>query len=1270
MASDARASPLHAADTLGVAPAALASQSFMSDSQLTSDRSLVSTGDSVFSVAPSPLYSPQQADARRIPSDDISAPRPAPHPASLVKTVVQQFRAVYKPATSTGRNVTNEVNHTGDSDQSRPHLDATHRTIEPREASGPDDFDAGLRSQRTKRRDDSKTSNTCSSFSTRDTVVSRMSSNVGGLRESFFGAMGRASTGKCDPLQLSPNQEFDLDVIDESGGMDETIGQILKPQMDFRKWSKETYAVLSFGLVLLLLLLVLALTVNTLDGYVIDPGLVFGSLLTLILCACVFVTYHGVQSFQRHPNPLIYYKCVIDMCLALRFLLDPLLLEMGLYRVNDERSCAYLSGMTQFLYLSSECWYFAQIVDMYWSLTNPFMSVKVNRKRFRIAVYSVGAFSGTFLALMPSIHGIADGNFCWTKRKTSSDPVERDFFHLNSGSWLLFYIWMILFYISGITVLMFGIKRLRSGLRDTLQSRRELLRNGALSITSYTVYWTIVFMWYALSFQRRTTYDKNGHFPPSHVFRAFTFTLSARGTVDYFVWFMVNSPSQIREKWLKFTSDSVDKQFSAQLNTALQEELIYFTIEGMTRAVQIADEELARIRDQSPIREEETSMDDDDDDSSSTQVPGEAATTATGLCGSDNCSDSLEGAQRKRLVTSIQQVISAGLRRTSSAVAEVRAAARRNSEETAFSFDIPADQRAVHQPSKPNHRAGIPSSTSTSARSADLRPRDGGPGTTPASIRLTPYKPLAFAELRQVHGIKAADFVKSFQTSTKPNISEGASGAFMFFSGDKKYIVKSMAEEEARFLCEIAESYAKYLTRNPLSLITKFYGCFKITMFDKRFYFIVMENLFDVMEEGVQIHHRFDIKGSWVNRSYKRPRRGAKVKCRHCSMMFRYGAKKGLLQCPNVVGLHEPNVVLKDNDLRTRMRIGMEEGIKLYEQLRDDSTFLCNLGIMDYSLLLGVMDIEFVVDQPSRPLASSLLSDHSAASLGTANAETDAERDSYVYSGTDDSFVSASSSNWSSSSRSSAGRSSTNRNVVDETATMTTTTTPVPDKLNLSVAPSVHSLWQQPTDPLNQPRDPRAGGEPRPKLSMRKSQRVFGPGYYYVGIIDILQTWTVQKQLERFFKVRIQQKDGEGLSAVDPVQYQRRFESKLREIIAVPSEYCHPREHHERHSRPKRITTFKSVQRLSPVLQAAAAFESAAAAAQEARRATVARDRGDSTDTQASSGASANDLERTSRNPEPILLPFNQRLISTKSSRSHLHVVADGAAGSSNGPAP
>ncbi|TDH69989.1 hypothetical protein CCR75_000862 [Bremia lactucae] len=1009
-------------------------------------------------------------------------------------------------------------------------------------------------------------SNRMNSFHLRDSMLSKMSSNVGNFRDSFLGVLGKSLPG-IDPLEISPHQEFNLAVIDETGGLDETIGQILKPPINFRNWSNEGYSVLFFGLFFVLLLFSLTQSTEKLQGYSIDPGLVFGSLVTLVLCTCVFVTYHGVQSFQKHPNPLIYYKCVIDMLVALRFLLDPVFLDLGMYRRNDSNSCAYLSGMTQFLFLSSDCWYFAQIVDLYWSLTNPFMSVQANRKTFKLLIYSAGTFTGFITLTIPTIHGLADGNFCWTRQKTSIKVMERNFFQLNRGSWLLFYSWMLLFYLSGIAVLFFGIKRLRSGLRDTLQSRREMLRNGALSITSYTIYWTIVFFWYALSFQTRDTYDKNGKFPPSHVFRAYSFTLSARGAVDYLVWFTINRPSQIRPCWLQFTTDSADKEFSAQLNTALQEELIYFTIDGMTRAIQSAEDEFLQASTRSRTQRL-VSSDDERNDKFSHQDTTTRATVAK------STSSLFQTVQRNRMLSTITEAISAGLYRPNSVDVDTKRATK----EAEKSFQIP-DNHSNQQQSHTSLETPL-----TTASPSSL-------------IRFTPYKPHAFAELRQAFDIHATAFRSSFETSTKPKISEGASGAFMFLSGDKKYIVKSLAENEARFLCEIATTYVAYLIAHPQSFITKFYGCFKITMYDRRFYFIVMENLFDVMEVGVQIHHRFDIKGSWVNRSYKRPRQGAKVKCRHCSMMFQYNRTKNT-PCPNVVGLHEPNVVLKDNDLRTRMRIGREEGVVLYEQLRHDSLFLCQLGSMDYSLLLGVVDIEFLVDPPS------LVDSH-----GTTSRSSHTVLDTL----SNDSFVSKPSTTESTESSSCA---------------------PV---VATSTSPRVHSFGYESATDLNTSRFVSSClNAPQPKHSMRKSRRVFGPGYYYVGVIDILQTWTLQKRMERFWKVTVQQKDGNGLSAMDPIRYQRRFEAKLREIISIPKQYFRTE---------PRVGMAASVQRLSPVLQAAAAFE----AAMETRR-DEARNRNDSSTSGVSSTVvDGGDLEQAGRNPEPILLPFNQRLISTNS---------------------
>ena len=44
------------------------------------------------------------------------------------------------------------------------------------------------------------------------------------------------------------------------------------------------------------------------------------------------------------------------------------------------------------------------------------------------------------------------------------------------------------------------------------------------------------------------------------------------------------------------------------------------------------------------------------------------------------------------------------------------------------------------------------------------------------------------------------------------------------------------------------------------------------------------------------------------------------------------------------------------------------------------------------------------------------------------------------------------------------------------------------------------------------------------------ARAVVAPSVYYLGVIDILQTWSLQKQIERYFRVVIQGKPWDGVS--------------------------------------------------------------------------------------------------------------------------------------------
>lgn len=50
---------------------------------------------------------------------------------------------------------------------------------------------------------------------------------------------------------------------------------------------------------------------------------------------------------------------------------------------------------------------------------------------------------------------------------------------------------------------------------------------------------------------------------------------------------------------------------------------------------------------------------------------------------------------------------------------------------------------------------------------------------------------------------------------------------------------------------------------------------------------------------------------------------------------------------------HEPNVVFKDNDITGKIRLSPERAQDIVHQLHEDTNFLRNEMIMDYSLLVG-----------------------------------------------------------------------------------------------------------------------------------------------------------------------------------------------------------------------------------------------------------------------------------------------------------------------------
>ncbi|SCV04794.1 LAMI_0H19218g1_1 [Lachancea mirantina] len=216
---------------------------------------------------------------------------------------------------------------------------------------------------------------------------------------------------------------------------------------------------------------------------------------------------------------------------------------------------------------------------------------------------------------------------------------------------------------------------------------------------------------------------------------------------------------------------------------------------------------------------------------------------------------------------------------------------------------------------------------------------------TPSSqyaFKFKDYCPEVFRELRALFGLDPADYLMSL--TSKYILSElnspGKSGSFFYFSRDYKYIIKTIHHAEHRHLRRILKEYYEHVRENRDTLISQFYGLHRVKMpysfkhkiKHRKIYFLVMNNLFP---PHLEIHTTFDLKGSTWGR-YTNVRSDSKDAANH-------------------------RPVLKDLNWLEEQRslqLGPLKKKKFLTQMKKDVDLLARLNIMDYSLLLGIHDVD------------------------------------------------------------------------------------------------------------------------------------------------------------------------------------------------------------------------------------------------------------------------------------------------------------------------
>ncbi|XP_065054078.1 phosphatidylinositol 5-phosphate 4-kinase type-2 beta-like isoform X2 [Rhopilema esculentum] len=200
-----------------------------------------------------------------------------------------------------------------------------------------------------------------------------------------------------------------------------------------------------------------------------------------------------------------------------------------------------------------------------------------------------------------------------------------------------------------------------------------------------------------------------------------------------------------------------------------------------------------------------------------------------------------------------------------------------------------------------------------------------GNDNMPSHFKFKEYCPLVFQNLRERFGIDDQLYARSFQEALQMSESSGNSGAKLFETGDKAFIVKSIESEEVEMMHSLLPKYHEYVVESHgETLLPQYLGMYRVTVDGKEHYFITFRTVFSLTKT---IHKKYDLKGSRVSREAS-------------------GAEKS-----------KDLPTFKDVDFtrdNVKLYVGNEKKADLLQKIRNDVEFLAAQNLMDYSLLVGI----------------------------------------------------------------------------------------------------------------------------------------------------------------------------------------------------------------------------------------------------------------------------------------------------------------------------
>eukprot|EP01083_Nonionella_stella_P069642 185771_1 len=254
-----------------------------------------------------------------------------------------------------------------------------------------------------------------------------------------------------------------------------------------------------------------------------------GALCTLCGTLFVILTYLFSPSLRTHPSVMIFGRSIFDFGFGLSFIALYFVAKQDLSELVCTKSvCAIMGPFNLFVFLCSQGYFLCMSIDLYLSISNPFLNAALYTHVMHISIISISALSIVVVTELWDFKYNRELQYC------SITPMHH-YKQWNTYNWIFIFAPTLICMISSFVITCYAFSRLTKGLPNTFYIRIKALRDTLVYSVSFTIYFFIIgFTYFVTWHQHKDVGISIQHDSFGYKFHALSASLL--GVIDFIVW--------------------------------------------------------------------------------------------------------------------------------------------------------------------------------------------------------------------------------------------------------------------------------------------------------------------------------------------------------------------------------------------------------------------------------------------------------------------------------------------------------------------------------------------------------------------------------------------------------------------------------------------------------------------------------------------------------------------------------------------------------------